>query len=67
MSYYKERLNSWALVRCLPNMQKVIVERFRNSADAEGRLRILRETMPHIQFAVVFEPPQPVASAQPTA
>lgn len=66
MSYYKERLNSWALVRCLPNMQQVIVERFRSSADAEGRLRLLKQSMPNTQFAVVFEPPQP-AAAQPTA
>jgi hypothetical protein len=44
---YKERLNPWALVRLLPNMQRVIVGQFRNRSDADGHLEILRRLIPY--------------------
>lgn len=66
MSYYKERLNPWVVVRCLPDRQRVTIARFRNSAEAEGRLRILQQTRPHDRFAVAFEPPNPEGVPQPT-
>lgn len=54
---YKERLNPWAIVRFLPDMQRVIIERFRSPADAEGYLKFLRQEMPHGKFEVVFDYP----------
>lgn len=52
---YRERLNSWAIARLLPNMQRVIVGRFRSRSDAEGHLVRLRQLIPHASFAVVFD------------
>lgn len=53
---YTERLNPWALVRLLPNMQRVIVGQFRNRSDADGHLEILRRLIPHAKFVVMFNP-----------
>lgn len=52
---YKERLNHWAIVRLLPNMQRIIVGRFRSRVDAEGHLQRLHQLIPHASFLVVFD------------
>jgi hypothetical protein len=74
MSNYKNRLNPWALVRCrLAEAGQAqadlgqVIERFRTSSDAEGRLRLLRQTMPHTHFAVVFDPQLAPPAPQPLA
>jgi hypothetical protein len=54
-SRYKERLNPWAIARLLPNMQRVIVGRFRTRPDAEGHLRCLRQLIPGASFVMVFD------------
>ncbi|HLP88558.1 MAG TPA: hypothetical protein VK184_08215 [Nostocaceae cyanobacterium] len=54
-STYKQRLNPWAIARLLPNMQRVIVGRFRSRSDAEGYLRCLRQLIPVASFVVVFD------------
>ncbi|HEY9634438.1 MAG TPA: hypothetical protein V6D14_13570 [Coleofasciculaceae cyanobacterium] len=58
---YRERLNSWVLVRLLPNMQQVTVGQYRNRSDADGHLEIIRRLMPNAEFVVMFNPdlPQP--------
>jgi hypothetical protein len=33
---YRDRLNIWAVMRLLPDFQRVVVARFRNPSDAEG-------------------------------
>jgi len=53
---YRQRLNTWAVVRLLPNMQRSIVTRFRTRSDADGHLSFLRTHMPKSQFQVIFDP-----------
>lgn len=52
---YRERLESWAIARILPDNQQTIVSRFRSRSDAEGHLKCLRQQLPNASFAVVFD------------
>ncbi len=64
MSY----LNVWAVVRLLPNMQRVVVRRFRLRGDAENYLIILRRYLQDASLVIVFDPPssemKPVAHSR---
>ncbi len=53
MSY----LNVWAVVRLLPNMQRVVMSRFRRRSDAESYLIILRRYLHDANLVIVFDPP----------
>jgi len=53
---YKQRLNSWIIVRLLPNLQRRVVGRFRSWSDADGQIRILRELLASDRLIVVFDP-----------
>ena len=53
---YKQGLNSWIMVRLLPNLQRIVVGRFRNWSDADGQSRILRQLLPEARLIVVFDP-----------
>lgn len=52
---YRDRLSPWVIVRLLPNMQRVVVARFRKRSDAEGHLRRLRQLMPDVKFVIIFD------------
>jgi hypothetical protein len=52
---YKERLNSWAIARLVPNTQREIVARFRSRSDADGYMQHLRQEIPNASFMVVFD------------
>ncbi|MBH8575474.1 hypothetical protein I8752_21165 [Nostocaceae cyanobacterium CENA369] len=52
---YKERLNSWAIARILPDAQREIVARFRSRSDADGYMQHLRQMTPSASFMVVFD------------
>ncbi|MBD6614378.1 hypothetical protein FNW02_00430 [Komarekiella sp. 'clone 1'] len=52
---YKERLNSWAIARLLPDTQREIVARFRSRSDADGYMQHLRQEKPNTSFMVVFD------------
>lgn len=52
---YKDRLESWAVIRLLPKMQRVTVARRRTASDAEGCCQILRRLETDAQFIVVFD------------
>lgn len=54
---YQERLKKWAIVRLTSDSKPVILERFRNVADAEGHLRVLRKQMPRERLMVIFDRP----------
>lgn len=54
---YRDRLNGWAVVRLLPDFQRVVVARFRNPSDAEGNCQSLSRLIPDGKFIVVFDPP----------
>jgi hypothetical protein len=56
---YRERLNSWAIARLLPNLKSQIVARFRSHSDADGHLKSLQQRLPDSQFVVMFDPPSP--------
>ena len=53
---YKQRLNSWIIVRLLPNLQRRVVGRFRSWSDADGQIRILRQLLPEARLIGVFDP-----------
>lgn len=54
--HYRERLNTWAVVRLLPKFQRVVILRCRSESDADGYRRVLQRLMPDATFIVVFEP-----------
>lgn len=54
---YRNHLNGWAVVRLLPNFQRLVVARFCSPSDAEGHCQSLRQLLPDRQFIVVFDPP----------
>lgn len=64
MSY----LNVWAVVCLLPNMQRVVMNRFRRRGDAENYLIILRRYLQDANLVIVFDPPsseiKPVAHSR---
>ncbi len=47
----------WCIVRQLPDMQRSIVARFHRRNDAEGYRQILRQLLPTIKHAIVFDAP----------
>lgn len=57
VSPYRERLHCWAIVRLLPNFQRLVIGHFRNRSDADGHLQLLRQQVPEGDFTVIFDPP----------
>lgn len=55
MMSYRERLTPWTIVRLLPDMQRVIIGRFRSRSDADGHIRFLRQQIPYGSFEVIFD------------
>ena len=47
----------WAIVYLLPNMQRVVVKRFRRRSDAEECLRVLRGMSPDRDYTLLYYPP----------
>jgi hypothetical protein len=43
------------IIRKQPNQEPVSVAEFRRRSDAEGHLRVLKQTMPKAEFVIVFE------------
>lgn len=52
---YQDQLSPWIIIRLQPNLQHVIVARFRRRSDAEGHLRILKRMLPQMQFVILFD------------
>lgn len=52
---YRHRLNTWSVVRLLPNLKTQTIARFRSRSDADGHLQFLRQQLPTVQFAVLFD------------
>ncbi len=52
---YRDRLQCWAIVRLLPDMQRVVVNRFYRRADADGHLQFLQRQIPAAEFALMFD------------
>jgi hypothetical protein len=51
------RLEVWAIVRQLPDMQNAVVNRFRRRSDAEACLRLLSRSMPNRNYVILYAPP----------
>lgn len=52
---YKTVLKPWAVARQRPNLQWIIIARYKSRSDADGHLLLWRQRVPNIQFKVVFE------------
>jgi hypothetical protein len=52
---YRDQLQPWCIIRCLPNAQTITVARFRRRSDAEAYLRTLRQLTPTASFRIVFD------------
>lgn len=52
---YVDRIRRWAVVRLLPNMQRVTVARFVKESDADGYAVALRRLDPTATVIVVFD------------
>ncbi|QLE58776.1 hypothetical protein [Nostoc sp. TCL26-01] len=52
---YKQRLNSWAIARLLPDANREIIARFRSRSDADGYIQHLRQVIPNASFMIVFD------------
>ncbi|NER79255.1 MAG: hypothetical protein F6K42_06665 [Leptolyngbya sp. SIO1D8] len=53
---YQTKLRPWCIVHQLPEMQRVIVERFRRYQDADAHLQVLQKLSPKNSFVVMFDP-----------
>ncbi len=53
---YQERLKPWIVVRLLPNLQRLVMGRYRSWSDANGHLRILRQLIPTARLTIIFDP-----------
>lgn len=47
----------WAIVRWLPDLQRIVVNRFRRRSDAEECLKVLRRTKPQGDYTLLYYPP----------
>jgi hypothetical protein len=54
---YREQLTPWCIIRHLPNLQRIVVGRFRRRNDAEDHLRLIRQMCPNVPFSIVFDLP----------
>lgn len=52
---YRDRLKGWLVVRLLPNMQRVVVGRFRSHSDAQVHFQALRRLIPEAKLVIIFD------------
>lgn len=55
VSTYREQLYPWCIIRALPNMQRMVVQRFRKRAEAEEYFKVLKRLMPDTPHQIVFD------------
>lgn len=60
---YQTQLHPWCIVRQLPEMKQVIVDRFHHYHDADARMQFLRRQSPNTHLSVRFAP-NPAAIAE---
>ena len=51
----KTQLSVWCIIRPQPNMQRIVVARFRRRTDAEAHLQILRQLLPTAPHTIIFD------------
>lgn len=52
---YQKKLSPWIIVRTQPDQQPITVGRYRRRTDAEGHVRALKQMIPNIELAIIFE------------
>jgi hypothetical protein len=52
---YWNRLHPWCVVRFLPEMQRIVIHRFRKRAQAEEYLQIVKRLVPTASHQIVFD------------
>ena len=52
---YQQQLSPWVIHKLLPNLKQLTVTRFRRRNDAEAYLKVLRQSQPNSQFAIIFD------------
>lgn len=53
---YLNQLYPWCIIKPLPNLQRLIVARFRRRNEAEAHLQVIRRLMPDISYTIIFDP-----------
>lgn len=54
---YHNRLHPWCIIRQLPQMQRLVIARFRRRNEAEAHLKALQRLTPDITYLIIFDPP----------
>ncbi len=52
---YQNKLSPWVVHKLMPNLKQLVVSRFRKRNDAEAYLKMLKQSQPDNNFAVVFD------------
>lgn len=52
---YLEQLHPWCIIRLLPNMQRLIVGRFRRRHDATEHMQVLQRLVPEATYTIIFD------------
>jgi uncharacterized protein with von Willebrand factor type A (vWA) domain len=52
---YREQLHPWCVVRCLPNLQSIVIGRFRRRSEAEAHLQLLHRMIPTVTCVIIFD------------
>jgi hypothetical protein len=55
---YKDSLKPWAVARQSPNLEWIIIARYKSRPDADGHLLLLRQRVPNIEFKLVLDLPE---------
>ncbi len=55
MTYFN-LLHPWCIIRQLPNLQRLVVARFRRRIDAESHLQIISRLIPSVTYEIIFDP-----------
>ena len=53
---YHQQLHPWYIIRLLPQMQRLVVARFRRRNDAEAHLQVLHRLEPTAKYEIIFDP-----------
>jgi len=53
---YFNLLHPWCIIRQLPNLQRLVVARFRRRIDAESHLQIISKLIPNVTYEIIFDP-----------
>lgn len=53
---YWHQLHPWCVIRLMPNVQRIVVQRFRKRSQAEEYLKVVKRLVPTATHHIVFDP-----------